>query len=273
MNRMRSVVAVLFVFSLVSMPLAAASKDAEGCKDSPIITRFPGSVITQCKEKADDVYTFEMGGGAPPKKIEGQYQELDYHYPDSASKAEVVRNVRTALKNAGFTFDYDSGDYGDMTVHAGTTWIWESINHDNTYNQIIVKQIALKQEMVANAKAMMGGIAAAGHAAVYGILFDTGKSVIKPKSAAALEEVAKLLKEDPKLNVYVVGHTDNVGGLSANMQLSRNRAAAVVHALETTYGISASRLAPYGDGPYAPVASNDSEAGRALNRRVELVKQ
>ncbi len=57
------------------------------------------------------------------------------------------------------------------------------------------------------------------------------------------------------------------------MELSRSRAAAVVQALTTKYGIPASRLAPFGVGPYAPVASNDSEAGRALNRRVELVKQ
>jgi len=108
---------------------------------------------------------------------------------------------------------------------------------------------------------------------VNGILFDTGKADIKPESHPALQEVAKLLKGDPKLKVYVVGHTDNVGGLVANMDLSKRRAASVVLALTTEFGVPAAQLQSYGDGPYAPVASNDSEDGRALNRRVELVKQ
>jgi outer membrane protein OmpA-like peptidoglycan-associated protein len=108
---------------------------------------------------------------------------------------------------------------------------------------------------------------------INGILFDTGKADIKPESDAALAEVSKLLKGDPKLLVYVVGHTDNVGGLAANMDLSRRRAAAVSQLLTTKYGIPAAQLSPFGNGPYAPVASNDSEDGRAANRRVELVKQ
>jgi len=71
----------------------------------------------------------------------------------------------------------------------------------------------------------------------------------------------------------VVGHTDNAGALAGNIDLSKRRAASVVQALTTQYGIPAARLQAYGDGPYAPVASNDSEDGRSLNRRVELVKQ
>jgi outer membrane protein OmpA-like peptidoglycan-associated protein len=71
----------------------------------------------------------------------------------------------------------------------------------------------------------------------------------------------------------VVGHTDNVGQLPANLDLSHRRADAVVKILSTKYSIAASRLDAQGVGPLAPVASNDSDAGRAKNRRVELVKQ
>ncbi len=74
------------------------------------------------------------------------------------------------------------------------------------------------------------------------------------------------------LKVFVVGHTDNVGGLDNNVKLSQDRAQAVVETL-VKGGIDASRLKSFGSGPYAPVASNDEEAGRAKNRRVELVKQ
>ncbi|MGA2050931.1 MAG: OmpA family protein, partial [Terracidiphilus sp.] len=141
------------------------------------------------------------------------------------------------------------------------------------YRQTIVVDKELPVEVVANAAALSSGITGAGHVIVNGILFDTGKADVKPESDAALKEVTKLLKGHPAMKVYVVGHTDNVGGLAANMDLSKRRAASVVQLLTTKYGISAAQLQSYGDGPYAPVASNDSEDGRSLNRRVELVKQ
>jgi outer membrane protein OmpA-like peptidoglycan-associated protein len=131
----------------------------------------------------------------------------------------------------------------------------------------------MKQEVAANAESLAGSIRESGKAAVYGIYFDTGKADIKPASEPALAEIAKLLKADPKLKLYVVGHTDNAGPFGPNIKLSEERAAAVVKALVGKYGIVASRLTPFGDGPTAPVASNKSEEGRAKNRRVELVAQ
>lgn len=70
-----------------------------------------------------------------------------------------------------------------------------------------------------------------------------------------------------------MGHTDNVGTLASNMDLSRRRANAVAQVLTTNYKVAAARLSAQGDGPNAPVASNDTEDGRAKNRRVELVAQ
>jgi outer membrane protein OmpA-like peptidoglycan-associated protein len=104
-------------------------------------------------------------------------------------------------------------------------------------------------------------------------LFGTAKAVVKPESTPALQEVATLLKADPSLKLWVVGHTDSVGQVDANMALSRARAEAVVAALTTTHGIAAARLKGYGVGPLAPVASNHAGDGRAKNRRAELVKQ
>jgi OmpA-OmpF porin, OOP family len=82
-----------------------------------------------------------------------------------------------------------------------------------------------------------------------------------------------LLKADPGLKLFVVGHTDNAGDFYHNIKLSQARAEAVVDALVTKSGIAASRLTPFGAGPAAPVASNKKEEGRALNHRVELVAQ
>lgn len=124
-----------------------------------------------------------------------------------------------------------------------------------------------------NAGDMAKSIAAEGKVAVYGIYFDTDKSDIKPESKAALAEMAKLLQQEPQLKVYIVGHTDNQGTVARNVDLSQKRADAVVKALSGEYKVDAKRLAAKGVASYAPVASNDAEAGREKNRRVELVKQ
>lgn len=82
-----------------------------------------------------------------------------------------------------------------------------------------------------------------------------------------------MISGDPALKLLVVGHTDSVGQIDANMKLSDARAKAVVQALINNYGIAAGRLIARGAGPIAPVATNRSDEGRAKNRRVELVEQ
>ena len=110
-------------------------------------------------------------------------------------------------------------------------------------------------------------------ALVYGIIFDTDKSEVKPESEAALKQITKLLEQNPSLSVRVVGHTDATGDFNHNIQLSEARAKAVVTALSARMGVSAARLSAHGVGPLCPVASNDTEEGKAKNRRVELVKR
>ena len=249
-----------------------AQNDAAGCKDSPILTRFPGSYIATCSKKDDDAFDFPIAD-KPKLHLEGALETIVYQFPRTASKPQVVRNLNTALRNAGYSFDYDSGDGGVFTVHMGKTHVLVQVDWGLTYSETILTETQLKQEVVADAAALSSGLAKNGHMVVNGILFDTAKADLKPESKAALEQISKMLKEDPKMKVYVVGHTDNVGGLASNMDLSKRRSAAVVQALTSQYGVSADLLAPYGDGPYAPVASNDTEDGRSLNRRVELVKQ
>ena len=117
------------------------------------------------------------------------------------------------------------------------------------------------------------GLAKTGHIALYGIYFDFDAAALRPESTPALEAIQKALESNPSLNVYVVGHTDNQGSHEYNVGLSKRRAASVVKALTTTHGISADRLVAGGVGPMAPVASNLTKEGQALNRRVELVEK
>lgn len=124
-----------------------------------------------------------------------------------------------------------------------------------------------------NAEALAKDIEQTGHVSIYGIFFDTGKADVKPQSEEALAEIAKLLTQERALNLYVVGHTDNVGTLASNIDLSKRRAEAVVKVLVSKYSIGTERLYAAGVGPLSPVATNKFEEGRAKNRRVELVKR
>jgi outer membrane protein OmpA-like peptidoglycan-associated protein len=138
---------------------------------------------------------------------------------------------------------------------------------------VVIAPEALQQKMVfVNADEMKKALQDQGKVALYGIYFDSDKDVVKPESEPTLKEVAKLLAGNPSLRLHVVGHTDNQGKPDYNLDLSRRRAASVVRELTTKLGVDAARLDSFGCGLYAPAASNDTEDGRARNRRVELVQ-
>lgn len=120
---------------------------------------------------------------------------------------------------------------------------------------------------------MADRIDAEGRVALYGIYFDTDSAAVKPDSRPTLDEIAGLLRDSPGLKLLVVGHTDNQGGFDYNIDLSTRRAAAVAEALADGHGVDPGRFKPWGVGYTAPVAANTNEAGRARNRRVELVPQ
>ncbi len=128
-----------------------------------------------------------------------------------------------------------------------------------------------RRMVVLKASEMDNDLATEGRVAVYGILFDLDKDTMRPDSKPQLEEIAKLLKESPSLQVLIVGHTDAQGSLQYNRDLSMRRARSIAKALVADYGIKADRITPEGVGMAAPVASNRTEQGRAKNRRVELV--
>jgi OOP family OmpA-OmpF porin len=136
---------------------------------------------------------------------------------------------------------------------------------------IIETQPMVQKMVTVSADEMSQSLNAVGKVALYGIYFDPGKWDIKPASRPALQEIATLLKKQPALKLHVVGHTDNIGGYEVNTVLSKRRAEAVVASLVKEFGISALRLTANGAAYLAPVATNSTEAGRARNRRVELV--
>jgi OOP family OmpA-OmpF porin len=128
-------------------------------------------------------------------------------------------------------------------------------------------------EVTLDSAAMRKGLDADGKIALYGLHFANDSAKLTPDSSKTLEQMAALLKQAPAMKVYIVGHTDNTGAPAHNATLSQQRADAVVAALATTYGIAPARMKAEGLAAYSPVASNHAEAGKAKNRRVELVEQ
>jgi outer membrane protein OmpA-like peptidoglycan-associated protein len=279
----------------------ASAQDAEGCKDNPLFTRFPNMHIADCQSRQFDLRAFPTGpadkdGQTKPVEVEGSVQWIKYELNEGAtppSGLQIMRNFENAAKKAGGTIEgqypgwckanYDQEHMPDMgngclsfaltmKFARGGKEVWTFLQADGdggNYLLTISEREAMKQEI--SVTELVEKLSKDGFITLY-INFDTGKSTIKPDSAATLDSAAAALKEAADLKVEVGGHTDNVGTPDANLKLSQDRAQAVMTAL-TERGIKADRLTAKGYGQTAPIADNRTEDGRAKNRRVELVKK
>ena len=170
----------------------------------------------------------------------------------------------------GFNYHYYAGRRIDGARETYASVV-VSENNREIYAQLTVAETRAIENKMVDAAAMSKGLRETGRIALYGIYFDTDRAVLKPESRPALEQIAKLLAAEAQLNVFIVGHTDSQGPYAYNLDLSRRRAEAIAEELVKNYRIGAPRLRTAGVAHLAPVGSNGNEAGRALNRRVELV--
>jgi OOP family OmpA-OmpF porin len=301
----------LFVLAfalLASAGAGAQTRDVAGSKDFAGIGRFAGSVISGYQVKDFDATrmqaaAFKDGQPADARRLEGRITRIAYRTNPGPSILEVSRNFETQLTKAGFetllacdtdacggipfTEAIDALPIPQMWVdgfnyhyYAGRkaeggretfASVVVSENNREIYAQLTVAELGAIDNKMVEAAAMAKGLGETGHIALYGIYFDTDKAVIKPESRPTLEQIAKLLTGQPQLNVFIVGHTDSQGAYDYNLDLSRRRAEAIAGELVKSYRIAQPRLRTAGVGMLAPVGSNASDSGRALNRRVELV--
>ncbi|MBW2024232.1 MAG: OmpA family protein [Deltaproteobacteria bacterium] len=268
MDRGRQAIWLIGIIVLVFSNLCWAQEDAKGCRDHPMFTRLPNYYQVEfMDEKGNEI------------EVEGRVHSADYWIKEgfkAPSDLQVLRNFQNAIKKIGgkVVKQGKSETYLKLRKAGKTYWvIVDTTNDGEHYELTIVEKADMVQEVVADAKSLMNAIQTTGHASIYGIYFDFNKADIKPESEPALKKIARLLRQNPDLKLYVVGHTDSAGRLEYNMKLSKARANAVMNELTTKYKISAGRLKAYGVGPLAPVASNKTDEGRAKNRRVELVEQ
>lgn len=269
---------ILFGIVFTASLVLAQQEDVPGSKDHPLLTRMPDFFISGYEYKEFDQADFKSNKGEDIM-VEGQKYHIEYEINEekkAPSELQVLRNYENAIKKIGGSMVYEAPGEAWLNVEQGgkITWVYVYAHCDGgCYELDIVEKKAMEQEVVADAKSLAQDISSTGHASIYGIHFDFNKAVVKPESEPSLKEIAKLLKRNPGLKLYVVGHTDNVGKIDYNMKLSQGRADAVVKSLVTKYGVAQNRLNPYGVGPLTPSATNKTEKGRAKNRRVELVQQ
>jgi OmpA-OmpF porin, OOP family len=279
----RSLLVAQAAIVLTSTAFAADPQvDREGYKDYPGITRVPGFILREygdCVETAFDAHGFWVtkDGKDIQQSVEGH--KFWYRYrlkaglPQS-SVLQIMRNYQNAARAVGGQLLIDKNGFTTIRLNKGGKELWLEVNArvGYEYDLTIIEKEPMKQEVTVDAAYMASSIADTGSVAIYGINFDTAKSDLKPESDPAIDEIVKLLSGNPALKVYIVGHTDMVGDTASNVKLSQARAQAVVSALVSKHGIAAGRLIAFGAGPYAPVASNKTDEGRARNRRVELVE-
>ena len=233
-----------------------------------------GQVLYGCRDEAcgGDLYGNDHGGGN-----QGLLEKL---YPTTRIKDAEFSNGKCATTERPIEQRYilarmPSGATLGVFVYALEADTYCKALNGRTGVLVVVAEPKQRENKMVTVSAdeMAKALADDGRIALYGIYFDTNKSALRAESKPTLEQIAQLLKRQPKLALSVVGHTDNVGGAEANLKLSTRRADAVVAALVEDYGIDEARLQASGAGLTKPVASNDDDAGRAKNRRVELVKR
>jgi len=280
--RLRLLLAGLIAVTAV-MPVRAQDTDTEGSKDHPMVSRFPGYYINDYDQQDFGSYEFQTGEDQH-QKIEGRYWRIEYWVKEGAKKGgpiEIGRNYANLFTQRGgrkLFDDLDSRSGGVLTARmpASGKNIWLEVNVSNSgevYDLTVVEEAGMAQQVEFTATELAKILNDKGSVALHGILFDTGKATIKDESKSELQAVADLLKAQPALHLEIQGHTDNVGTPSSNKALSDARAAAVKQYLVMNHSIAGDRLSTAGFGDTRPVADNNTEQGKAQNRRVELVKR
>ncbi|MEZ5513218.1 MAG: OmpA family protein [Steroidobacteraceae bacterium] len=297
----------LLIFIALCLATPASGQGRASLTDHPLVSAYDGSTIRRKDVKEFDEYNAFKGMDAAGKEpiglaLEGKVTKILYANPKDRSILEIFRNYQDALAKAGatvlFTCNQEKSECAQqyarptMQKYSGISAVANTVgryllaqldrNDQTAYVAIAVGQgftdvhvIEVKQMdkgmASIDAAALGKGLDSLGYVVVEGIYFDTDKATLTDQSSAALQEMAKLLKSRPSLNVYIVGHTDTRGSLAHNLSLSEARAKAVVQELADKFGVDSGRMAGYGVGPLAPQANNSTDAGRARNRRVVLV--
>lgn len=262
------------VLVMTAMQFGFAQEDAEGCKDHALLTRMPGYYISECTQNYNQLDFYNSKG--EDVKIEGNITYAWYVFNLESGKTEpsyfqIQKNYANAILKIGGRkiYEYEGLGCYELNKNGKEYKIKVAATNNSDIILNVVEIEAMKQDVTANE--LLDALNKDGFITL-NILFETGKSVIQKESLPIVDQVYQLLQIDKDLKISVEGHTDNVGDAASNKKLSNDRAKSVTDAL-ITKGVDKTRLSYVGWGQEKPVADNRTDAGRAQNRRVEIVRK
>jgi len=251
-----------------------SQQDAEGCKDHPLFSRMPGYYISECTNNYNQLDFYNAQG--EDVKLEGNLTYAWYIFNletglNEPSHLQILKNYANAILKIGGKKIYEDSDQGcySLTKNGKDYRVKVSCINNSDFQLNVLELVPMKQEITASD--MLDALNKDGFIAL-DILFDTGKSTIKPESNPIIDQITALMQLDGTLKISIEGHTDNVGDAAANKKLSVDRASSVMKAI-IAKGVDKSRMTSTGWGQEKPVADNRTEEGRAKNRRVEIIKK
>ncbi len=272
---------LFFTLSLLLISLSTVfAQDAEGCKDHPFFTRMPDFYIVECSQNYNQLDYYTPKG--EDLVLEGNLTVLHYAMNQESTSTEpspfqILKNYKNAITKIGGKETYSYTDIGCYELKKnGKTYkikVSDFVNYSGNkeiqFTVSVLEMEEMVQEITANE--MLDALNKDGYISL-NILFETGKSAIQAESLPIVDQIQQLLSANADLKVSIEGHTDNVGDAVSNKKLSADRAKSVMDAL-VAKGIAKTRLSFVGWGQEKPVGDNRTDAGKALNRRVEIVKK
>ena len=242
--------------------------------EGSMIVAADGKTAYYASERSDsrgalDLYSFELREDIrPPKTLWVKGQVFDAKTKQGLPSSVELTDINSRQLISKVQTDEDGNylttlpvgkDYAFNVNRKG--YLFFSENYDLTDNKI---------DSVFTANIPLQPIEAGAAIVLKNIFFDTKKTELKPGSIVELNKVIQLMNDNPDLKIIITGHTDNIGKAADNLQLSNNRALAVINYLLASKQIGKDRLQSKGLGAAKPIADNATENGRALNRRTEL---
>jgi outer membrane protein OmpA-like peptidoglycan-associated protein len=273
---------------IIALFLFSTNQYAQEIPEHPILKPYPNSVLAKNMSKYNkfDQFEFYVQNKKTKKrekiKVKGQYWKLLYEVRkpggervQDISALEFFENYKNAALEKGGEVLYEDSGVLDIRIprdDGGNTWC--QITPVASLGQIyldIIDEKGFKQSLTFGVDELKSALDKDGKVILHGILFDLDKASLKQESEKQLSNIVTLLLKYPNLKLEVQGFTDNQGKPDYNVKLSQNRAETVSSYLQI-FGIDKKRLVAKGYGESNPIASNDTEEGRAQNRRVELIK-
>jgi len=301
---------VLGLAGLALLMSAATATAADAAAGPALVKPFPAAKQVDHSVRNFEEYWMPLGrltGEAQAEKYEalgGRWTHRTFTSPAGRSVAEVFRHYEQQIARAGLEVVYGckglecgeggrktNGDWWPLSDHrrfmaarlqrpGGDLWVSVHVHarnanapvqHELDIVEVKPPAIAPPPRDEADIATLAKELKADGRVVLHSLAFVDGKPGLLPASQGIVKAIAGLLARDPGLKLHVVVHSDNAVPAAASLELTKKRAAAVTQMLTRQHRIPSARVQPAGLGPLAPVASNRTAEGRAMNRRVELV--